>query len=725
LLNRQAGMSEAARTRVGASAAKGPLEGLRVIDCATLFAGPIIATLMGDFGADIIKIEHPSGDPLRNMGAKKHGHGLWWKTAARNKRCIALDLKAAGDAEIFKALVADADILVENFRTGTLESWGLGWQVLSEINPRLVMVRVTGFGQTGPYKRRAGFGTLAEAMSGFAHITGQPDGPPTLPPFGLADGVAACYGCFASMFAIYERDVRGSGKGQYIDLAIYEPIFALLGAQPIIFDQLGIIQNRTGNRSVNNAPRNTYRTRDGRWVALSAAAPSIVRRVLDLTGGPGTADDPRFLTNLDRIKHVEEIDAIVGGWIVEHDLAEVLETFGQVEAAIAPIYDIEQVFHDPQYVARETVTSVPDEDLGSVRMQNVFPVMSRTPGMIRFAGARMDQHRNEILDGLCAAGSRGSKGGEGTVRVWRPSSESPRDFIGYGRQRPDPRWPGKARIAVNFAINYEEGSEYSVPDGSGRTELGLAEAPGGRVPAGQRDLAFETMYEYGSRVGIWRLFDLFLERKLPATVFGCAVALERNPEVAEAIASSNFDVCCHGWRWEEHFRLSEEEEREHIALAIASLTRSIGERPLGWYCRFGPSENTRPLLVEEGGFLYDSDAYNDELPYWVEIEGRNHLVVPYTMDANDGKFAAPSGFSSPDDFESYLKATFDQLYKEGAERPGLMSVGLHPRITGRPARARALANVLDHILKHDRVWVCSRLDIARHWHAQHAPSEAD
>jgi crotonobetainyl-CoA:carnitine CoA-transferase CaiB-like acyl-CoA transferase len=402
-LDRLAIMSEAAH-RDAAAAAKGPLEGLRVIDCATLFAGPIISTLMGDFGADVIKIEHPTGDPLRNMGAKKDGHGLWWKTSARNKRCIALDLKAAGDAGIFKALIADADILVENFRTGTLESWGLGWDALSQINPRLVMVRVTGFGQTGPYKGRVGFGTLAEAMSGFAHITGQPDGPPTLPPFGLADAIAAYYGCFASMFAIYERDVRGSGKGQYIDLAIYEPIFALLGSQPINFDQLGLVQNRTGNRSVNNAPRNAYRTRDGRWVALSAAAPSVVKRVLDLTGGPGTADDPRFQTNLDRIRHVEEIDAIVGGWVAGHDLAEVLETFERVEAAIAPIYDIEQIFHDPQYIARDSITLVPDEDLGPVRMQNVFPVMSRTPGAIRFPGARIDQHRDEILAELRTSG---------------------------------------------------------------------------------------------------------------------------------------------------------------------------------------------------------------------------------------------------------------------------------------------------------------------------------
>lgn len=300
----------------------------------------------------------------------------------------------------------------------------------------------------------------------------------------------------------------------------------------------------------------------------------------------------------------------------------------------------------------------------------------------------------------------------------------PRDFIGYGTNRPDPRWPNGARIAVQFVLNYEEGSEYSVLEGDGRNEIGLAESPGGRVPAGSRDLAFETMYEYGSRVGVWRILGLFRERGLPLTVFGCALALERNPQVAGAIAAAGHDVCCHGWRWEEHFRLSEAEEREHIARAITSIARTTGERPLGWYCRYGPGENTRRLLVEEGGFLYDSDAYNDELPYWTTVNGRSHLVVPYTMDANDGKFAAPAGFAAPYDFESYLRATFDQLYQEGAERPAMMSVGLHCRISGRPARARALANVLDHILRHDRVWVCRRLDIARHWHAGHAPPPA-
>lgn len=382
---------------IDATSEEGPLKGLKVIDCATLFAGPLCATLMGDFGADVIKIEHPQGDPLRNMGYKKDGHGLWWKVAARNKRNITLNLKEPQDAEIFLDLVSDADILIENFRTGTLESWGLGWDRLSELNPRLVMIRVTGFGQTGPMARRPGFGTLAEAMSGFAHITGEPDGPPTLPPFGLADGVAAQYGCLSAMFAIYERDVRGSGRGQYIDLAIYEPLMALLGPQPTVYDQLGVIQGRTGNRSVNNAPRNAYCTRDGRWVALSAAAPSIVRRVLELTGGPEVADDPRFQTNLDRVKHVDEIDAIVGGWIGRHDLEEVISEFEKANAAIAPIYDAEQLMRDPQVIAREAITTVDDADLGPMRMQNVFPRLSRTPGHIRWTGGGPNSHREEIL----------------------------------------------------------------------------------------------------------------------------------------------------------------------------------------------------------------------------------------------------------------------------------------------------------------------------------------
>jgi putative urate catabolism protein len=294
-----------------------------------------------------------------------------------------------------------------------------------------------------------------------------------------------------------------------------------------------------------------------------------------------------------------------------------------------------------------------------------------------------------------------------------------RDFVGYGPDVPQARWPGGARLAVQFVLNYEEGAERSVLDGDRADEAGLAEVPGGRVPAGTRDLAFESMYEFGSRVGVWRVLRLFAERRLPLTVFAAARALERNPAVAEAIARAGYDICCHGWLWIEPFRLSEAEEREQIERAVSTIRALTGERPLGWYCRYGAGENTRRLLVEEGGFVYDSDAYNDELPYWVEVSGRPHLVVPYTMDANDGKFAAPAGFVTGDDFFTYLRDSFDQLYAEGASVPRMMSVGLHARISGRPGRARALARFLDYVAGHPGVWICRRIDVARHWQAHH------
>lgn len=299
-----------------------------------------------------------------------------------------------------------------------------------------------------------------------------------------------------------------------------------------------------------------------------------------------------------------------------------------------------------------------------------------------------------------------------------------RDFIGYANALPDADWPGRARIAVQFALNYEEGAEASVLDGDTRNEVGLSETTGGRVPAGVRDLAFESLYEYGSRVGVWRILELFSTRHLPLTLFGAALALERNPKVAEAVARADHDVCCHGWRWEEPFRLGEDEERERIAKAVDVIQRLTGQRPLGWYSRYGAGENTRRLIVEEGGFLYDSDAYNDELPYWVKVSGKDHLVVPYTMDANDAKFSAPSGFSTGEQFYAYLKATFDQLYEEGASAPRIMSIGLHARISGRPARARALGAFLDYVMQHEAVWVARRVDIARHWAQRHPAHNA-
>lgn len=298
-----------------------------------------------------------------------------------------------------------------------------------------------------------------------------------------------------------------------------------------------------------------------------------------------------------------------------------------------------------------------------------------------------------------------------------------RDLIGYGRNPPHADWPDGARIALNFVLNVEEGSEYSVGNGDGFSEATLTEVAESWVPRGERDLAAESMFEYGSRVGVWRVLRLFRERGLPLTVFGCAMAIERNPELGAAIREAGYDVCCHGWRWVEHYRLSESEEREHIARAVASLQKTVGERPLGWYCRYGPSVNTRRLLVEEGGFLYDSDTYNDELPYYVEVGGRVHLVVPYSLTNNDMKYGR-GGLSIPADYTAMHVEAFDFLYAEGATAPKMMSVGLHARLVGHPARAAGLARFLDHVARHRDAWVCRRIDIARHWLARHPPEGA-
>ncbi|WP_374440241.1 allantoinase PuuE [Stella sp.] len=303
-------------------------------------------------------------------------------------------------------------------------------------------------------------------------------------------------------------------------------------------------------------------------------------------------------------------------------------------------------------------------------------------------------------------------------------AETIRDLIGYGANPPDPQWPGGARLALNLVLNFEEGSEYSIDDGDGFTETALTEGASQTAPLKGRDLAGESMFEYGSRVGFWRVHRIFRERGLPLTVFGCALALERNPPAAAAIRAAGWDVCCHGWRWIKHFELSEEEEREHIRRAVASLRQTVGERPIGWYCRYSPSVNTRRLLVEEGGFLYDSDAYNDDLPYWTRVSGRPHLVVPYTLSNNDAKFGR-GVFGTGEDFFTYLRDAFDVLYAEGATSPKMMSVGLHQRLVGHPARAAGLMRFLDHVGRHAGVWVCRRADIARHWAAVHpAPAGA-
>lgn len=297
--------------------------------------------------------------------------------------------------------------------------------------------------------------------------------------------------------------------------------------------------------------------------------------------------------------------------------------------------------------------------------------------------------------------------------MWQPK----RDFVGYANNPPNPQWPNGARLAVNFVMNYEEGSEPSIQDGESHSETGLTEAHGLNQMGSGRDLAAEGMFEYGSRVGFWRLQKLFEERNLPLTIFGCALALERNPLAAAKIREMGYDICCHGWRWIKHFELTEAQEREHIRRAIESLKKTIGERPDGWYCRYGPSVNTRRLVVEEGGFLYDSDSYADELPFWQVVEGKPHLVVPYSLTNNDGKFAGWTGTS--DQWFSFIKDAFDTLLEEGKTQPKMMSVGLHMRLIGHPARSAGLKRLLDYMMAQPDVWITSRRAIARHWHEHH------
>ena len=376
-----------------------PLTGLKVLDISTVYAAPITAMLLGDMGADVLKVEHPNGDPARTHGWDRDGHGLWWKVIARNKRAVTLNLSTPEGQELLRELVADADVLVENFRPGVLEKWGLGPDVLLERNPRLVMLRVTGFGQDGPYKERRAFGTLMEAMSGFAHQTGQEDGPPTLPPFGLADGVAGIAGAYAVLTALYHRDVRG-GAGQVVDLALLEPLLGILGPGPTVYDQLGIVAGRHGNRSPNNAPRNAYVTRDGRWVAISASATSIAQRVMHLVGRPDIAEQSWFPRAGERVKHADMIDAPVAEWIEARDYEEVSAAFQGAGAALAPVYDIEQLMNDPHVQEREVITTIDDEDLGPLKMQNLIFRMGGTPGAIRHGGRRLGQDTDSVLDDL-------------------------------------------------------------------------------------------------------------------------------------------------------------------------------------------------------------------------------------------------------------------------------------------------------------------------------------
>jgi len=379
------------------STATGPLDGIRVVDVSTILAGPLACQILGDFGAEVIKVEHPTAaDGMRGHGPSKDGVPLWWSEVSRNKRTIGLSLSHPAGAAIFLRLAASADVIVENFRPGTLERWGIGPDELHAVNPGLVLLRVTGFGQTGPYAARPGFGTLAEAMSGFAHLTGQADGPPTLPAFGLADSIAGIAASSAVSMALFERE-RNGGRGQVIDLDLLLPIMTAVGPGPTVYDQLGVVGQRQGNRSTNNAPRNIYETADGHWVAVSTSAQAIAERVLRLVGHPEVIDQAWFANGHSRAEHADELDAMVGGWIAERARDDVIAAFTEAGAAIAPVYSARDLVGDPHVRETGMLTPVDDDRLGPVLQHNVMWRMSRTPGSIRFTGRPPGHDTDAVL----------------------------------------------------------------------------------------------------------------------------------------------------------------------------------------------------------------------------------------------------------------------------------------------------------------------------------------
>lgn len=377
-----------------------PLSGLRVVDAATLAAGPLVATALGEFGADVIKVEQPGvGDPLRTWGVRRDDIGLVWKSVSRNKKCVTLDLRTDVGRDLLHGLLAHSDVFVVNTRPSTLARWGLDYESLHERHPNLVVLHVTGYGLGGPASDRPGFGTLAEAMSGFAHVCGQADGPPTLPPFMLADGVAAQSATYAVLAALYHRDVHGGG-GQLVDVSLVEPLARLVEQATLAYDQLGQIQGRTGNRADASAPRNAYRTSDDKWIAISSASSSIAARLYRAIDRPDLANRPEYVDPIPRQARADEINALVDAWICERTLADAMKVFLAEDVAAAPIYDAEQLLADEHLRARGVFVSVDDPDLGEMTVQAPVARLSETPGRIDHLGRALGADNDAVYRDL-------------------------------------------------------------------------------------------------------------------------------------------------------------------------------------------------------------------------------------------------------------------------------------------------------------------------------------
>ena len=374
--------------------ATGPLAGIRVLDLSRLMAGNMLSLQLADFGADVVKIEPPEGDPLRAW--KDDGHSLFWKTYGRNKRSVMLNLRQAPAMAALWKLVETADVFIENYRPGTLEKMGLAPENLLAANPDLIVVRISGFGQTGPYAQYPGFGTLIEAMSGFADRTGFPDREPVLPPLALADMVAGIYGASATMMALYARQA-GTARGQVIDLSLLEPMFSVLGPEAAIHAVTGKIKQRAGSASNTASPRNVYRCKDGKYLALSGSTPAVARRIFEIIGRPDMNDDPRFASNSDRVQHRALVDEAIGAWFAKRDSHEALETMRQAGATVGPIYNIADAMADPHFAQREIIVTADDDAFGSLPMHDIVPKMSATPGVWRLPAPELGQHNAEVL----------------------------------------------------------------------------------------------------------------------------------------------------------------------------------------------------------------------------------------------------------------------------------------------------------------------------------------
>lgn len=377
----------------------GPLAGVRILDLSTIVAGPWAATLLADLGAEVVKVELPrSGDPLRQIAPHKNGVPLWWKVANRNKRGITLDLRKEQSKIVLRRMLKEFDVLVENFRPGTLDRWGITEEWLHDIQPNLTILRLTCFGQTGPYRSLPGFARVAEALSGFTSICGEPDGRPLHMGFPIADAVGGLFGALGIVSALYHQLKNNDHRGQEIDCSLMESMFRLLDFLPIEFDQLGVVRQRSGNASQYAAPGNVYETSDGQWASIAASTQSIFVRLCTALKRSDLITDARFATNTMRVQHRKDIDEIIGAEIRKHSLAELRSLLGVHQVGFSPINDIEDIFDDPHFASRKAIVEIPDPELGSIRMQSVVPIFSRTPGSVTSAGPSLGEHNNEVFE---------------------------------------------------------------------------------------------------------------------------------------------------------------------------------------------------------------------------------------------------------------------------------------------------------------------------------------